>query len=73
MKEIDLLAEIRTWRDEFARSHGYDLAAIAAAVREADATVAERLVRGEPRRPTHPTTPNQALQRTRPAMAVSGT
>ena len=46
MKEIDLLAEIRTWRDEFARSHDYDLAAIAAAVREADATVAERLVSG---------------------------
>ncbi len=70
MKEIDLLAEIRTWRDEFARSHDYDLAAIAAAVREADATVAERLVSGEPRRPKHPTTP---LQRTRPTTAVSGT
>lgn len=73
MKEIDLLAEIRTWRDEFARSHGYDLAAIAAEVREADAAVGDRLVRGEPRRPTPPPTPNPSLQRTRPATAVSGT
>jgi hypothetical protein len=30
MKDVDVLAEIREWRDEFARSHGYDLAAIAA-------------------------------------------
>lgn len=51
MKDTDTLAEIRAWRDEFARAHGYDLAAIAAAVREADKAAGARLVRGEPRRP----------------------
>jgi hypothetical protein len=47
-----LLAELRAWRDEFARSHGYDLKAMAAALREMDAGAGTRVVRGEPRRPS---------------------
>ena len=31
MNDGDVLAELRAWRDEFARSHGYDLGAMAAA------------------------------------------
>ena len=30
VKEQDVLADLRTWRDEFARTHDYDLAAMAA-------------------------------------------
>ncbi|MFO0960697.1 MAG: hypothetical protein U0800_25220 [Isosphaeraceae bacterium] len=45
------LAEIRAWRDEFARSHGYDLGAMAAALRGLDVAAGTRVVRGQPRRP----------------------
>jgi hypothetical protein len=55
MRGGDILVELRAWRDEFARSHGYDLRAMAAALRDMDAAAGDRLVRGEPRRPT--TTP----------------
>jgi len=51
MSNSDLLAELRAWRDEFARSHGYDLRAMAAALRERDAAAGARVVRGEPRPP----------------------
>ena len=51
MIERDVLKDLRAWRDEFARSHGYDLASIAAALRELDRTAADRLVGGTPRRP----------------------
>ena len=51
MSDRDILAELRAWRDEFARSHGYDLAAMAAAIRELDTAAGSRVVRGEPRRP----------------------
>lgn len=47
----DFLTELRAWRDEFARSHGYDLGAMAAALRALDEKAGERVVRGEPRRP----------------------
>ncbi len=47
----DILAELRAWRDEFAREHGYDLAAMAAVLRELDSAAGTRVVRGEPRRP----------------------
>jgi 4-hydroxyphenylpyruvate dioxygenase-like putative hemolysin len=73
VNDVDLLAEIRAWRDEFARSHGYDLEAIAAAIRDADRAVATRLVHGEPRRPAVHSPPNQTLQPTRPATAATGT
>jgi hypothetical protein len=67
MRDADILAELRAWRDEFARSHGYDLKAMAAALKEMDATAGARVVRGEPRRPTVPPLAppgarNQALQ-----------
>ncbi len=47
----DILAELRAWRDEFARSHGYDLGAMAATLRELDDAAGERIVRGEPHLP----------------------
>jgi hypothetical protein len=46
MNEKDTLAELRVWRDEFARSHGYDLAAMATTIREMDRTAGARIVRG---------------------------
>lgn len=70
MKDVDLLAEIRTWCDEFAQAHHYDLAAIAAAIQKADATFAEWLVPGEPRRPTHLSSPNQTRHLAHPETAV---
>jgi hypothetical protein len=51
MSGTDALAELRAWRDEFARSHGYDLGAMAATLRQMDAAAGARVVRGEPRRP----------------------
>lgn len=51
MSDRDILTELRAVRDEFARSHGYDLAAMGAALRARDAAVGARVVRGEPRRP----------------------
>lgn len=51
MKSGEVLAELRAWRDEFARSHAYDLGAMAAVLREMDAAAGARVVRGEPRRP----------------------
>jgi hypothetical protein len=65
----DILAELRAWRDEFARSHGYDLRAMVAALQEMDAAAGARVVRGEPRPPVtrppgEPSPPHQALQET---------
>ena len=51
MNDRDVLAELRVWRDEFARSHGYDLGAMVAALRELDVAAGERVVHGEPRPP----------------------
>jgi hypothetical protein len=51
MNDVDVLTELRAWRDEFARSHGYDLGAMAAVLRELDTAAGARLARGEPRRP----------------------
>ena len=69
MKGGDVLAELRAWRDEFARSHGYNLGAMVAALREMDVAAGARVVRGEPRRPIAvppggPTPPDKALQQT---------
>ena len=47
----EIPAELRAWRDEFARSHRHDLAAMAAALRTLDGLAGARVVRGEPRRP----------------------
>ena len=51
MSGTDILAELRSWRDEFARSHGDDLGAMAATLRELDKAAGARVSRGEPRRP----------------------
>jgi hypothetical protein len=51
MSDTDILAELRAWRDEFARTHGYDLKAMAASLRSLDEAAGARVVRGEPRRP----------------------
>jgi hypothetical protein len=51
MSNEDVLVALRAWRDEFARSHGYDLHAMAATLRELDCTAGQKVVRGEPRRP----------------------
>ena len=69
MKSEDILAELRAWRDEFARKHDYDLAAMTAALREMDRAAGVRVVHGQPRRPAtvvpqDQITPNQPLQST---------
>lgn len=51
MDDKDVLIELRAWRDEFARSHGYDLKAMAAVLRDLDKLAGARIVQGEPRRP----------------------
>lgn len=50
MNDVDILSELRAWRDEFARTHGYDIHAMAAALRAMDRGN-RKVVRGEPRRP----------------------
>jgi hypothetical protein len=71
MSNGDLLVELRAWRDEFARSHGYDLHAMAAVLRELDRAAGDKLVRGAPRPPAAARMPNQALQPTGAAIPVS--
>ena len=66
MKDGDVLAELRAWRDEFARTYGYDLHAMATALRELDSAAGRSVVRGEPRRsestkPADMATPNLVL------------
>ena len=51
MRDADILTKLRSWRDEFARSHEYDLGAMAAALRALDQVAGSRVVRTEPRRP----------------------
>lgn len=70
MKNGDVLAELRAWRDEFARSHGYDIHLMAAALREQYITSGRELVRGEPRRPMA-RMPNKTLQPTGAAISAS--
>ena len=70
MSDIDILAQLRAWRDEFARSHGYDIHAMAAALRELDCGK-RKVIHGEPRRPVVTRIPNQALQPTGAAASVS--
>ena len=51
MSDPDLLVELRSWRDEFARSHGYDVTAMAAFLRELDKAAGTRVVQAKPRQP----------------------
>jgi len=48
MKDVDPILEIRAWRDEFARLHGYDIARISAAMQETAARYKDRLIYIEP-------------------------
>jgi hypothetical protein len=75
MSDGDILTELRAWRVEFARSHGYDLGPMAAALRELDQAAGARVVRGQPRRPAAVPpkgagAPNPSLQRTPAAGGV---
>ena len=71
MSDVDIVAQLRAWRDEFARSHGYDLHAMAAALRDLDCGSKRKVVHGEPRRPVVTKMPPQALQPTGAAASVS--
>jgi len=61
MSDVDVLAQLRAWRDEFARSHGYDIHAMAAALRDLDSKGKRKVVHGEPRRPVVTKMPPQEL------------
>lgn len=60
MNDKDILAELRAWRDEFARSHGYNLHAMVATLRALDGVASAPVVCGEPRRPV--VVPSQEAQ-----------
>ena len=71
MSNGDVLLELRAWRDEFARSHGYDIHAMAAALRALDSAGERKVIRGEPRQPAAARMPNQSLQPAGAAISVS--
>jgi hypothetical protein len=54
MNDVDILAEIRAWRDEFARVHDYDLGKMRAALHKLDLGPNAVMVRGTPRPPAQP-------------------
>ncbi len=54
--ERDILADIRAWRDEFARRHNYDLSAMGDTLRKRDAELAAAgwtVTSGTPRPPAY--------------------
>ena len=61
MNDVDIVVELRAWRDEFARLHGYDIHAMAAALRALDCGGKREVVHGEPRRPVVAKIPPQEL------------
>jgi hypothetical protein len=71
MSNGDVLAELRAWRDEFAKSHGYDIHEMAAALRALDIAAGQKLIRGEPRSPVAARMPTEPLQPTGAALPVS--
>ncbi len=64
MSDRDILAELRAWRDEFARSHGYDLRAMVAALCELDKAASGKVIHGEPRRPVDVLPPEVSVSAT---------
>jgi hypothetical protein len=64
MWEDPIVAEVHRIREKLAAEHNFDLKAYFADVRERQATLGARLVRPQKR-------PNQSLQPTGPAVAVS--
>jgi len=71
MSNEDILSELRAWRNEFARLHGYDIRAMSATLSQLDNAGERKVVRGNPRQPSPATTPNQSLQPTRAPISVS--
>ncbi len=61
MKDVDIISQLRAWRDDFAKSHDYDVHAMAASLRKLDYGQ-RKLIRGEPRRPVQTRGTSQALQ-----------
>lgn len=49
MKDVDPIDEIRAWRDEFARSHNYDISAMFATLKKWEQESGKTFVRGTPR------------------------
>jgi hypothetical protein len=72
MSTGDVLAELRAWRDEFARSHGYDVHAMAEELRALDSAGERQVIHAEPRRPVAVRTPIQSLEPTGAASPVPG-
>ena len=62
MTEDEVVREVRAAREAFAASHGYDIRAMVAALRELGVASGRELVRFAPRPAV--TGPNQALQQT---------
>lgn len=71
MSNGDILSELRAWRNEFARSHGYDIRAMSATLSELDNAGERKVIRGNPRQPAPATMPNQSVQPTRAPISVS--
>jgi hypothetical protein len=76
MSEDSVLQEVRAAREAYARSHGCDVRAMVADLREQDDRGDWPVVRLVPRRPTAPSDlqqsgPNAALERTRPDAGAS--
>ncbi len=68
MNNEDVLIQLRAWRDEFAKSHAYDIHAMAAAMRELDSG---NVVHGVPRRPVLTIKPDEVPQSLTAASSVS--
>ena len=62
MRTDDVLDELRAWRDEFARSHGYDVHAMVEMLRELDSAPDRKIIHGSPRPPVAGKIPNHTLQ-----------
>ena len=71
MSNGDILLELRAWRNEFARSHGYDIRAMSATLSQLDNACERKVVRGNPRQPAPATTPNQSVHLTKAPISVS--
>ena len=65
--EVDLIDEIRTFRDEYARRFNYDMVAMCRDLRERTAASGRQVVRLEPRRPAGWVPPTAASPPEQPA------
>lgn len=69
MTEDEVVREVRAARDAFAASHGYDIQAMVAALRELGVASGREVV---PLAPRAVSTPNQPLPQTGAASSVPG-